>query len=162
MSRFSGWTTKAIEQLTTIGEFQTEQPQISTNKPREGKSTGLHEKTPQNARKGQNKPNPVELISSALNILGVEHVKEYKFLHDRRFRFDIAIPAHKIALEFEGGVFTGGRHTRGKGYVNDAKKYNLAVMHGWRLLRYTTADTARTNWEFEIADEIKTFISKTE
>ena len=55
------------------------------------------------------------------------------------WRFDLAIPEHKIAVEFEGGTFVngGGRHIRGMGAINDMAKYNAATVHGWRLLRYT-------------------------
>ncbi len=139
MSRFPGWTMKDIERLAD----QTKN--IPTKK------LG---KIPQQ----KDGPDYVGMISSALTALKVKHEREYKFLHDRRFRFDIALPKNKIAVEFEGGVFTGGRHTRGKGYANDAKKYNLAVMHGWKLLRYTTADTNEVNWEYRIASEIKELI----
>ncbi|MBU1095814.1 MAG: hypothetical protein KKB34_04970 [Bacteroidetes bacterium] len=99
------------------------------------------------------------MISGALTILNIDHVREYKFLHDRRFRFDIAIPKHNIAVEFEGGIYKNGRHTRGAGYAKDAKKYNLAVRHGWKLLRYTTADVKITNWEFKVASDVKQLIS---
>ncbi len=102
--------------------------------------------------------NHVQKISDALTILKIEHRTEYKFLHDRRFRFDLAIPKHHIAIEFEGGIYSNGRHVRGKGYAKDCKKYNLATMHGWKLLRYTTDDTKGTNWELVIAKEIKEFI----
>ena len=44
--------------------------------------------------------------------LKIEVVKEYLFHPTRKWRFDYAIPDHKIALEVEGGVWTGGRHTR--------------------------------------------------
>lgn len=97
-------------------------------------------------------------ICKALDLLGIENHREYKFLHDRRFRFDIAIPRFRIAIEFEGGVFINGRHTRGKGYISDCKKYNLATMHGWKLLRYTTADTKKVNWAINVATEIKQLI----
>lgn len=43
--------------------------------------------------------------------LKIEVVKEYLFHPTRKWRFDYAIPDHKIALEVEGGVWTGGRHT---------------------------------------------------
>lgn len=99
-------------------------------------------------------------ISSALAQIGIRHRREYKFLHDRRFRFDIAIPDKMIAVEFEGGIWRAGRHVRGRGYARDAKKYNLATMHGWRLLRYTTEDCKSDLWEYEIAGEIKRLINK--
>ncbi|MDD4291974.1 MAG: hypothetical protein PHX51_07065 [Clostridia bacterium] len=145
MSRFVGWTNKAIERLT--GE-KVKQLVKSGVKCRE---------TAVSLRETGIRRDYVNDISQALTLLGVEHVREYKFLHDRRFRFDLAIPAKKIAVEFEGGIYSNGRHTRGKGYANDAKKYNLATMHGWKLLRYTSADAKGENWEFRIADEIKRF-----
>lgn len=69
--------------------------------------------------------------------LGVECVKEYRFHPRRKWRFDYAIPAHKIAIEVEGGVWTRGRHTRPKGFLGDMDKYNAAAVMGWRLLRCT-------------------------
>jgi hypothetical protein len=35
-------------------------------------------------------------------------------------------------------VWSGGRHTRGKGFIEDCNKYNEAVMLGWRVIRVTT------------------------
>jgi len=62
--------------------------------------------------------------------------QEYRFHPTRKWRFDMAYPDKKIAIEAEGGVWTGGRHTRGGGYTKDAEKYNAAVVLGWRVLRY--------------------------
>ncbi len=69
--------------------------------------------------------------------LAVECVKEYRFFKSRRWRFDYAIPSHKIAIEVEGGVWTQGRHTRPKGYLGDIEKYNTATLCGWRVFRTT-------------------------
>lgn len=76
--------------------------------------------------------------------LKVECVKEHKFHPVRKWRFDYAIPEHKIALEVEGGVWTGGRHTSPKGFLNDMEKYNTATLMGWRVFR-TTPDELHTN-----------------
>ena len=65
---------------------------------------------------------------------------EHRFLKKRRFRFDFAWPELHIAVEVEGGVWSGGRHTRGKGYTRDLEKYNLATLHGWKVYRFTTQD----------------------
>ncbi len=62
---------------------------------------------------------------------------EFRFHPTRKWAADFAWPDHKLLVEYEGGVFTGGRHTRGEGYENDCEKYNEAVLHGWRLLRFT-------------------------
>lgn len=69
--------------------------------------------------------------------LKIELVPEFKFHSSRKWRFDYAIPEKKIAIECEGGIWTRGRHTRGKGYKADMEKYNAAVELGWKLLRFT-------------------------
>lgn len=50
---------------------------------------------------------------------------------------DFAWPAYKLALEIEGGVHTGGRHTRGAGFEKDIEKYNEMARLGWRIIRTT-------------------------
>lgn len=62
---------------------------------------------------------------------------EYRFDPDRRWRFDIAWPQKGIAAEYEGGIFHGGSHTRGKRYQSDCEKYNEAALAGWTVLRFT-------------------------
>lgn len=64
-------------------------------------------------------------------------VAEHRFHPTRRWRFDWAFKAAKIALEVEGGAWTQGRHTRGSGFVKDMEKYNEAQILGWRILRVT-------------------------
>ena len=66
---------------------------------------------------------------------------QYRF-SARRFRFDFAWPAQKLAVECDGGTWTGGRHTSGAGYERDCEKLNLAVTLGWRVLRFTTGMVA--------------------
>lgn len=78
-----------------------------------------------------------------------EPVTEYKFHVARKWRFDYAWPLQMIALEVEGGIWTGGRHTRGSGFLKDVEKYNAAAVHGWRVLRCVpdnllSTDTIRT------------------
>lgn len=67
----------------------------------------------------------------------IDYKPEHQFHPDRRWRFDFALMQHKIGIECEGGIHSGGRHTRGVGYEKDAEKYNEATIHGWRLLRFT-------------------------
>jgi hypothetical protein len=62
---------------------------------------------------------------------------EHKFHPTRKWRIDCALPERMLAIEIEGGVFTQGRHTRGKGFINDIEKYNALTTLGWHLLRYT-------------------------
>lgn len=72
--------------------------------------------------------------------LGVECVKEYKFHPVRKWRFDYAIPSALVALEVEGGIWTGGRHINPKGFLNDMEKYNTAMLMGWSVYRTTPDD----------------------
>lgn len=79
-----------------------------------------------------------DVLSFQLRVLGIEHEREYRFAPPRLFRFDIALPNVGLAIECEGGTWSNGRHTRGAGYAKDTEKYNLAVLRGWRVLRFVT------------------------
>lgn len=68
-----------------------------------------------------------------------EPVREHRFAPPRMWRFDFAWPDRMIAAEVEGGIWTGGRHTRGSGFQADAEKYNTASLAGWRVFRFTGA-----------------------
>lgn len=73
---------------------------------------------------------------------GLAPVAEYKFHPDRRWRFDFAFPDRMVAVECEGGVWSGGRHTRGSGFVADAEKYNNAAALGWFVFRFDSKAVA--------------------
>jgi hypothetical protein len=64
--------------------------------------------------------------------------EEFKFLENRKFRFDFAWPDKKVAVEVEGGVYSNSRHTSGSGFTKDCEKYNLAAANGWSVYRFTT------------------------
>lgn len=80
---------------------------------------------------------------------GLTIVAEHKFLENRRFRFDWAIPDLKIGIEYEG-LFSGkSRHTTPKGFTGDCEKYNLAAMNGWKVLRYTALNYGQISKDIE-------------
>ncbi len=54
------------------------------------------------------------------------------------WRIDMAWVDKKLAVEVEGGTWSGGRHVRGLGFEEDARKYNVLVLLGWRVLRFTS------------------------
>lgn len=64
--------------------------------------------------------------------------KEHQFDIKRKFRFDYAIPSLKIAIEYEGIHSAKSGHTTVNGFNKDVIKYNLALVQGWRVLRYTS------------------------
>jgi hypothetical protein len=47
---------------------------------------------------------------------------EFKFAPDRKWRFDFCWSPQRIALEVDGGIWVGGRHTRGSGFAKDMEK----------------------------------------
>ena len=67
---------------------------------------------------------------------------EYRFAAPRKWRFDYAWVDEMVALEVEGGIWTQGRHTRGKGVLGDMEKYNEAAILGWKVIRATPEQVA--------------------
>jgi len=61
--------------------------------------------------------------------------RELRFAPPRQWRFDLAWPDLRLALEVDGGIFVRGRHTRGLGQLADMEKFNRAALNGWRVLR---------------------------
>ncbi|WP_224963698.1 endonuclease domain-containing protein [Acinetobacter guillouiae] len=77
-------------------------------------------------------------LANQLRVLKISFEQEYKFDPKRKWRADFHIMGKKILIEVEGGIWSGGRHTRGKGYIGDMEKYNAAVVMGYQVLRFST------------------------
>lgn len=67
-------------------------------------------------------------------------VAEFRFAPPRKWRFDYAWVENKLALEVQGGIWTGGRHVRGAALLKEHEKLNAAAKNGWRLLYCTPAE----------------------
>lgn len=82
-----------------------------------------------------------------------ELVAEYKFLPDRRFRFDWCIVELRVGIEYNGLQLNGAisRHTTITGHTKDCTKLNLAQLAGWKVLQYTAL-----NYE-DVAKDLLTF-----
>ncbi|MCF0187926.1 MAG: hypothetical protein HUK04_00305 [Bacteroidaceae bacterium] len=113
----------------------------------------------------QKKPQPpkTDLFTTLCKSdLRVECIKEHTFHPERRWRFDYAIPTYRIAIEVEGGVWTGGRHTRPQGFLGDIEKYNTATLMGWRVVRCVPETLHTTAMLNLVRDLIRTTPTYTE
>lgn len=91
------------------------------------------------AKQGTRQPSEGEMVlASHLRACKISFEQEYKFHPKRKWRADFLIIGTKILVEVEGGIWSGGRHTRGKGYIGDMEKYNSAAMMGFIVLRFST------------------------
>lgn len=77
-----------------------------------------------------------------------EPERQWVFAPPLRWAFDFAwlrvyneilgaLPGNRLAVEVDGGTWSGGRHTTGKGFEDDCRKLDLAVCLGWKVLRVT-------------------------
>lgn len=55
----------------------------------------------------------------------------------RGWRWDFCWPEAKLALECQGGVWSGGKHGRGSGVVKDMDKTSEGAAQGWRVIQVT-------------------------
>ncbi len=63
---------------------------------------------------------------------------EYKFHPKRRWRFDLAWPEQRIAVEVQGGIHMAkGGHNTAAGITRDCEKGNEAIVTGWKVLHVT-------------------------
>lgn len=79
----------------------------------------------------------VKLLIAKIDAAGLPRPElEYKFHNARKWAFDLAFPEFMLAVEVEGGIWTGGRHVSPKGYKADREKYNTAQLFGWTVLSF--------------------------
>jgi len=79
----------------------------------------------------------IDLLAFQMKAVGLKPVTEFRFHPTRKWRSDFAFPDKMLLVEFEGGVFVKGRHTRGAGFVADCEKYNNAALLGYVVMRFT-------------------------
>ena len=110
---------------------------------------------------------PEDQIAAAFEQAELWFQREYMFHPTRKWRADFLVLAKPIGIvfdtadailvEYEGGVWSRGRHTRGAGYAADCVKYREATKLGFRVMRYTSDDLKRMG-AAGIAQEIKEMI----
>lgn len=69
---------------------------------------------------------------------GWDLTREHRFHPERRWRFDVAFPSQKLAVEVDGR-----RHRTCDGQRKDCEKGNEAVRMGWRVLHFPAGQKAR-------------------
>lgn len=78
-----------------------------------------------------------EKLAFQLKAVGIrDFEREHRFHPTRRWRFDVAIPRLRLAIECDGGLYINGRHSRGASQEKDYEKHNAAVVLGWRVLKF--------------------------
>ena len=78
------------------------------------------------------------ILATSLRALKIEFEQEFQFHPTRKWRADFHLKGKKVLVEGEGGIWSNGRHTRGKGYLRDLEKYNTATMMGYQVIRFST------------------------
>ncbi len=95
-------------------------------------------------------------ILNILNSIYQGWIPEYKFISERKFKFDYGHLKLKIAVEMEGGIYQGTGHAKTGRYLSDLEKYNMAILRGWLLLRYAYGQ------ENLIANDVRKAVQKRE
>ena len=88
-------------------------------------------------------------------LLGGEWWAEWPFHPTRKWRFDYACPELKIAIEVDGGIFIGGRHSGGVGQLKDFEKGNAACAMGWYVFHTTPEDMHDLEFRKLVLEAIK-------
>lgn len=72
----------------------------------------------------------------------INHKREYLAIPGRRFRYDFYITygwGGRLLVELQGGVYQyKPSHASAGGIRRDAEKSNLATLHGYKLLKFTS------------------------
>ncbi len=87
-----------------------------------------------------NKSERYPLVLPILRSLASDSCAEFRFHPTRKWRADFAIPSIRLLIEIDGGIWSGGRHTRGGGFIGDMEKLNAAACLGYRVLRFQPSD----------------------
>jgi len=61
---------------------------------------------------------------------------EYTIPWSPKRRFDVAYPDRRLAIEWDSRRW----HTQAEAFEQDRRRDRQAVVHGWRLLRFTWLD----------------------
>lgn len=78
-----------------------------------------------------------ELFQFQLRAHRLTFDRELPFHPQRKWRFDFAHVPARLAVEINGGAYSGGRHHTPAGSEKDWEKLNAAQLLGWKVLQYS-------------------------
>lgn len=78
-------------------------------------------------------------------------VPQYRLVQERLWKYDFAFPSQKLLIEIQGMGRGGSRggHQTAQGMRNDCDKHNTAVLLGWRILTFSSANTNVEEWVYQ-------------
>lgn len=96
------------------------------------------------------------LFNVHLKELGLDVVPEFTFHPTRKWRADFHVSRKgkqdRLLIEIDGGIWTSGRHSGGKGQIQDMEKRNEATKLGYRVLNFTPDQVLNGNAKAFVAD----------
>jgi hypothetical protein len=139
MSQFLRWTKEKVQYLQQHGKIRGFAEQKGTH--------SANKNSHKNKKSFPDRSKEKEWLSWNLPFWCNDHAvtleTEFVFHTERKWKFDYAIPALKIAVEYEG-IFKKDKgrtgHTSITGVMRDVEKYNAAQLLGWRIIRVTAKD----------------------
>lgn len=85
---------------------------------------------------------PQQKLYESCKILWPDCQEEYAgVVPGRRFRIDVAFPAHQLAVELDGWEWHG-KHLGD--FQRDRERQNLLSIQGWTILRFTAKDVNKS------------------
>lgn len=73
------------------------------------------------------------------HVAGIPYQCEYQAIPGRRYKYDFYFEQANLLVELQGGVYQyKPSHASASGIRRDAEKANLATLHGYKLLTFTS------------------------
>ena len=89
-----------------------------------------------------------------LDSVWIAYERQYKAIPGRKFAYDFYIP-DKLLVEIQGGVYQyKPSHTSAGGIRRDCEKMNLATIHGFKILHFTS-DMVKSGEALRIVEEAR-------